>query len=197
MDYADWADSVDFVSNDHYATTGPRSRDELSFCANLTSGIAGHRPWFLMEHSTSAVNWQHINLPKRPGELARDSLLHVAHGADAVCFFQWRQSAAGAEKYHSAMVPHAGEDSQLFRDVVELGRTLEALAPLGGSVREPPGSRSSSTGTPGGPASRTRTPPPSSTTTARPSTGTPRCCVSASAPTSYPPTAPNSAPTTS
>ncbi|WP_328718572.1 beta-galactosidase [Streptomyces sp. NBC_00247] len=137
MDYADWADSVDFVSNDHYATTGPRSRDELSFCANLTSGIAGHRPWFLMEHSTSAVNWQHINLPKRPGELARDSLLHVAHGADAVCFFQWRQSAAGAEKYHSAMVPHAGEDSQLFRDVVELGRTLEALAPLGGSVREP------------------------------------------------------------
>lgn len=137
MDYADWADAVDFVSNDHYATTGPRSRDELSFCANLTSGIAAHQPWFLMEHSTSAVNWQPINLPKKQGELARDSLLHVAHGADAVCFFQWRQSAAGAEKYHSAMVPHAGPDSQLFRDVVELGRTLEALAPLAGSEREP------------------------------------------------------------
>ncbi|MGW2277749.1 beta-galactosidase [Streptomyces sp. NPDC001770] len=137
MDYADWADAVDFVSNDHYATTGPRSRDELSFCANLTSGIAAHRPWFLMEHSTSAVNWQPINLPKKPGELARDSLLHVAHGADAVCFFQWRQSAAGAEKYHSAMVPHAGSNSQLFRDVVELGRTLKALAPLAGSEREP------------------------------------------------------------
>ncbi|MFD0021609.1 beta-galactosidase [Streptomyces sp. NPDC058382] len=137
MDYADWADGVDFVSNDHYATTGPRSRDELSFCANLTSGLAGHRPWFLMEHSTSAVNWQPVNLAKSPGELARDSLLHVAHGADAVCFFQWRQSAAGAEKYHSAMVPHAGPDSELFRDVVTLGRTLEALAPLAGSRREP------------------------------------------------------------
>lgn len=137
MDYADWADAVDFVSNDHYATTGPRSREELSFCANLTSGIAGHRPWFLMEHSTSAVNWQPINPPKREAELARDALLHVAHGADAVCFFQWRQSAAGAEKYHSAMVPHAGEDSRLFRDVVELGRTLETLAPLNGSGREP------------------------------------------------------------
>ncbi|MEU1085613.1 beta-galactosidase [Streptomyces sp. NPDC005576] len=137
MDYADWADAVDFVSNDHYATTGPRSREELSFCANLTSGIAGHRPWFLMEHSTSAVNWQPINPPKRPDELARDALLHVAHGADAVCFFQWRQSAAGAEKYHSAMVPHAGEDSRLYRDVVGLGRTLETLAPLNGSGREP------------------------------------------------------------
>lgn len=137
MDYADWADAVDFVSNDHYVTSGPRSRDELSFCASLTSGIAGHRPWFLMEHSTSAVNWQPINVPKKPGELKRDALLHVAHGADAVCFFQWRQSAAGAEKYHSAMVPHAGADSELFRDVVALGRTLGALAPLSGSEREP------------------------------------------------------------
>lgn len=137
MDYADWAGEVDFVANDHYVIPGPQDRDELSFSANLTSGIAGHRPWFLMEHSTSAVNWQPVNLAKTPGELARDSLLHVAHGADAVCFFQWRQSAAGAEKYHSAMVPHAGEDSELFRSVVELGQTLEALAPIAGSEREP------------------------------------------------------------
>ncbi|MFE7401589.1 beta-galactosidase [Streptomyces sp. NPDC057557] len=139
MDYADWADSgaIDFVANDHYVTPGPQDRDELSFAANLTSGIAGHRPWFLMEHSTSGVNWQPVNLAKKPGELARDSLLHVAHGADAVCFFQWRQSAAGAEKYHSAMVPHAGSDSELFRSVAELGRTLEALAPIAGAGREP------------------------------------------------------------
>ncbi|GHB58547.1 beta-galactosidase [Streptomyces viridiviolaceus] len=137
MNYADWAAEVDFVANDHYVVPGPRERDELSFSANLTSGIAGGRPWFLMEHSTSAVNWQPVNLAKRPGELARDSLTHVAHGADAVCFFQWRQSAAGAEKYHSAMVPHAGADSDLFRAVTALGDTLKALAPVAGSEREP------------------------------------------------------------
>ncbi|GAA4799162.1 beta-galactosidase [Streptomyces ziwulingensis] len=137
MDYADWAPEVDFVSNDHYVHPGAQDRDELSFSANLTSGLAGGRPWFLMEHSTGAVNWQPVNVAKRPGELARDSLLHVAHGADAVCFFQWRQSAAGAEKYHSAMVPHAGPDSELFRAVTALGRTLERLAPLAGSEREP------------------------------------------------------------
>ncbi|MEU1132027.1 beta-galactosidase [Streptomyces sp. NPDC005900] len=137
MNYADWADETDFVSNDHYVSPGPQARDELSFSANLTSGIAGHRPWFLMEHSTSAVNWQPVNLAKRPGDLARDSLVHVAHGADAVCFFQWRQSAAGAEKYHSAMVPHAGADSEVFRAVRDLGRTLGALAPVAGSTREP------------------------------------------------------------
>jgi beta-galactosidase len=135
MDYAGWASEVDFVSNDHYRTPGARSADELSFSANLTGNIAGGRPWFLMEHSTSAVNWQPVNLAKRPGELERDSLLHVAHGADAVCFFQWRQSKGGAEKYHSAMLPHAGADSDLFRSVVALGSRLEELAPLAGTPR--------------------------------------------------------------
>jgi beta-galactosidase len=136
MDYAAWADEVDFVSNDHYTTPGPQDLDELSFSANLTGNIAGGRPWFLMEHSTSAVNWQPVNIPKKPGALIRDSLTHVAHGADAVCFFQWRQSRAGAEKYHSAMVPHAGPDSRIFRDVVSLGQTLGRLQPVLGSSRE-------------------------------------------------------------
>ncbi|MGW2615739.1 beta-galactosidase [Streptomyces sp. NPDC001500] len=136
MNYPDWASEIDFVSNDHYVHPGPQDRDELSFSANLVSGIASGRPWFLMEHSTSAVNWQPVNVAKRPGDLARDSLLHVAHGADAVCFFQWRQSAAGAEKYHSAMVPHAGADSDLFRAVADLGAKLKALAPVAGSERE-------------------------------------------------------------
>ncbi|GIG03233.1 beta-galactosidase [Catellatospora citrea] len=136
MDYAAWAADIDFVSNDHYREPGPQALDELSFSANLTGNIAGGRPWFLMEHSTSAVNWQPINVAKKPGELARDSLTHVAHGADAVCFFQWRQSAAGAEKYHSAMVPHAGPDSDVFRSAAALGATLRELAPVAGATRE-------------------------------------------------------------
>lgn len=137
MNYADWAAEVDFVSNDHYVEPGPQRLDELSFSANLTSGLAQGRPWFLMEHSTSAVNWQPVNVVKRPGEMMRDSLLHVAHGADAVCFFQWRQSAAGAEKYHSAMVPHAGRDSAVFRAVTDLGRALGEYGVVAGSNRVP------------------------------------------------------------
>ncbi|WP_345941310.1 beta-galactosidase [Nesterenkonia sp. E16_10] len=137
MNFADWAEELDFVANDHYRQPVADSREELSFSAATTSSLAQGRPWFLMEHSTSAVNWQPINPPKRPGELQRDSLAHVAHGADAVCYFQWRQSAGGAEKYHSAMVPHAGEDSRLYRSVVELGETLRRLDPVAGSHRRP------------------------------------------------------------
>ena len=35
-----------------------------------------------MEHSTSAVNWQPTNHAKAPGQTIRDSLAHVARGAD-------------------------------------------------------------------------------------------------------------------
>lgn len=131
LDYDDWGDEVDFVSNDHYFIPGEAHLDELAFSASLVDGIARKDPWFLMEHSTSAVNWREINYRKEPGQLVRDSLAHVAMGADAVCYFQWRQSKAGAEKFHSAMVPHAGEDSAVSRDVCELGADLNKLSDEG------------------------------------------------------------------
>ena len=135
MDYADWATEVDIVSNDHYFLGAyPLAFEELSFSANLTGQIARREPWFLMEHSTGAVNWQPVNLAKAPGQLRRDSLTHLAHGADAICFFQWRQSLAGAEKFHSAMLPHAGEDSTMFRRVVDFGAELVALAEVAGTT---------------------------------------------------------------
>ena len=131
LDYDDWGREVDFVSNDHYFIPGEAHLDELAFSASLVDGIARKDPWFLMEHSTSAVNWRPVNYRKEPGQLVRDSLAHVAMGADAVCYFQWRQSKAGAEKFHSAMVPHSGEDSAVFRDVCELGADLNTLADNG------------------------------------------------------------------
>jgi beta-galactosidase len=136
IDYPTWVADVDFVSNDHYLRPGEVGRDDLSFWANFTGNIAGGLPWFLMEHAASAVNWRPANPPKRTGELVRDALIHVGHGADAVCFFQWRQSRAGAERYHSGMVPHAGAGSRVFRDVVALGGVLRDLSHVQGSLRE-------------------------------------------------------------
>jgi beta-galactosidase len=134
MDYFDWAKDLDVIANDHYLVAAdPERHIELAFSADLTRGIAGGEPWILMEHSTSAVNWQPRNQPKMPGEMLRNSLAHVARGADAVMFFQWRQSFAGSEKFHSAMVPHGGRDTRVWREVVELGAALKRLEPVRGS----------------------------------------------------------------
>ncbi|MET8527922.1 beta-galactosidase [Micromonospora sp. NPDC005172] len=134
LDYHSWADDVDLVSNDHYLTAAdPQAHLGLALAADQTRGVAGGEPWLLMEHSTSAVNWQPRNVAKLPGQLRRNSLADVARGADGVLFFQWRASRAGAEKFHSALVPHAGPDTKVFREVCQLGADLKALAEVRGS----------------------------------------------------------------
>lgn len=133
-DYWRWAEHQDLISNDHYLTVElPESHVELAFSADVTRGLAGGAPWLLMEHSTSAVNWQPRNRAKAPGEMLRNSLQHVARGADGVLFFQWRASHAGAEKFHSGMVPHAGPDSRRHREVIDLGATLGRITEVAGS----------------------------------------------------------------
>ncbi|MBU2665029.1 beta-galactosidase [Actinoplanes bogorensis] len=135
QDYWSWAADMDVIANDHYLDhrlADPRA--ELSFAADLTRGLAGGRPWMLMETATGAVNWQPHNLAKEPGQLLRNALTHVARGADTICFFQWRASAQGAEKFHSAMLPHAGTGTALWREVLELSAALGKLGEVAGST---------------------------------------------------------------
>ncbi|MFE2219710.1 beta-galactosidase [Streptomyces canus] len=128
LDYWRWAPELDILSNDHYLLSDdPEAEVDIALHGDLMRSLAGG-PWFLMEHSTGAVNWQPVNRAKRPGEMRRNALAHVAHGADGIAFFQWRAAKAGAEQWHSAMLPHAGTDSQIWRDVVQLGADLRALA---------------------------------------------------------------------
>ncbi|MDY7083811.1 MAG: beta-galactosidase [Actinomycetota bacterium] len=137
QDYWSWAADMDVIANDHYLDhrlSDPAA--ELSFAADLTRGLAGGRPWMLMESATGAVNWQPYNLAKEPGQLLRNSLTHVARGADTICFFQWRASEQGAEKFHSAMLPHAGTSSALWREVLALSAALDSLGEVAGTTVE-------------------------------------------------------------
>ncbi|MFE2634559.1 beta-galactosidase [Streptomyces scopuliridis] len=134
VDYWAWGREVDLVTNDHYLITdGRRTHVNLAMAADLTRSVAGGAPWLLLEHSTSGVNWQPRNPAKAPGQMARNSLAHVARGSDGAMFFQWRQSRRGAEKFHSSMLPHAGTESRVWREVVGLGAALGALAPVRGT----------------------------------------------------------------
>lgn len=130
-----WAEEVDFVSDDHYLVAADEEAEiGLAIAADLTRSLAGGSPWLLLEHSTSGVNWQERNVAKRPGEMARNSLAHLARGADAICFFQVRAARWGQEKFHSAMIPHSGPDSRIFREVVDLGAKLGQLSDMQGTT---------------------------------------------------------------
>ncbi|WP_426228429.1 beta-galactosidase [Pseudarthrobacter sp. DSP2-3-2b1] len=133
-DYFAFAKETDVVANDWY--TDPADPDSHRLGAlthDLCRGLSGGMPWLLMESATSAVNWREHNVPKEPGELRVDALSAVARGADGVCFFQFRQSRFGAERFHSAVVPLAGENTRAFREVAELGKELRSLRQVAGT----------------------------------------------------------------
>lgn len=134
VDYWSWVDEVDIVSNDNYLV--PEDQENhilLAFAADLTRSFARGKPWILMEHSTSAVNWRGRNLAKRPGQMRRNSLQHVARGADSALFFQFRQSRFGAEKFHSALVPQAGTRTRVYQEACALGADVARLGQVAGS----------------------------------------------------------------
>ena len=134
LDYWKWAELVDVVSNDTYPDpSDPRAARALALEADLMRSLGQGRPFIQMEQTSSAVQWRPRNAPKRPGQFALWSLELVAHGADAICQFQWRQSAAGAEMFHSGMVPHAGRESAVWPEVVHAGQVLATLGEVAGS----------------------------------------------------------------
>lgn len=136
LDYWTWAPELDLVATDHYIVPGDpvEPAAQIAYGADRSRSLAGGRPWLLMEHSTSSLSWRPRNFAKPPGQLIRNSLSHVARGSEGVNFFQWRASRYGGEKWHSAMLPHAGTDTKIWQEVVTLGGYLKRLAEIEGSV---------------------------------------------------------------
>lgn len=136
-DYAHWAEHMDVISDDCYPDPNdPESFRSAAFQRDLVRSLKPAVPWLLMEQATNALNWRPANAPKAPGQMAALSAQAVGRGADGVLFFQWRQSRAGAEKFHSAMLPHAGTDTRTWREAVALGADLAALPPLPAGARD-------------------------------------------------------------
>jgi beta-galactosidase len=129
LDYWKWAEREDIVSDDVYQDPlDPDAGMGAAMAGDLMRSLGRGRPWVLMEQTTSRVNWREINTAKAPGQMRLWSFQAVARGADGVMFFQWRQSRAGAEKHHSAMVPHGPvETSPTWHEVVRLGAELRRL----------------------------------------------------------------------
>lgn len=129
VDHRRFSAAVDLVALDAYPEgAGVAAAEHTAFLADLARHWAGGRPWLLMEQAPGALRQGRVQVATAPGELARLSLSHLARGSTGVMFFQWRASAAGAEQYHAAVVPHAGPRTRIFAEACELGAVLPRLA---------------------------------------------------------------------
>lgn len=128
LDYFKWAKHLDIVSWDNYPSIDtPPSHTSMSH--DLMRGLKSGQPFMLMEQTPSQQNWQAYNALKRPGVLRLWSYQAVAHGADTLLYFQLRRSIANCEKYHGAVIEHAGhEHTRVFRESAEIGKELQVLS---------------------------------------------------------------------
>lgn len=141
LNYWRLAPELDVVSWDSYPAWHGVEPDwvlgsRVAFLHDLNRSLKGGQPFMLMESTPSMTNWQLVSKLKRPGMHILSSLQAVAHGSDTVQYFQWRKSRGSSEKFHGAVIDHAGhENTRVFHDVAEVGRILERLDPvLGMSV---------------------------------------------------------------
>ncbi|WP_406070258.1 beta-galactosidase [Micromonospora sp. NBC_01638] len=137
IDYHRWAAHLDFASWDNYPPDD-ESAARMALTHDLMRGLKDGQPFWLMEQSPSVTACRDVNPLKRPGLMRLWSWQAVAHGADALLFFQLRASRGASEKYHGAIIGHAGRsDTRVFREVAELGAELDRLGPASLGARTP------------------------------------------------------------
>ena len=141
IDYFQMAKEVDVVSWDCYPTwhksteTVEQTALDTAMMHDLFYSLKG-KPFLLMESTPTCANWQPISKQKKPGISMLAALQTVAHGADSVCYFQWRASRGAEEKFHGAVIGHDGRsDSRSFREAAGIGAALEELAAAAGTAR--------------------------------------------------------------
>lgn len=130
LDYYRWAKALDFISWDSYPAPSDTPA-ETALGHDLMRGIKNQESFVLMEQTPSVTNWQPYNRLKRPEQMRLLSYQAAAHGADAIQFFQIRRTRGGCEKFHGAVIDHAGrDDTRVFREIEQLGGELERLGDL-------------------------------------------------------------------
>lgn len=127
LNYQDWAKEMDFVCLDNYPSVDSTVAG-IALAHELIRGLKPSQPYILMEQTPSVTNWQQYNKIRRPNEMRLLSYQAVAHGSDAVMFFQMRRSIGASEKYHGAVIDHCGhENTRAFREVSQLGKELSHI----------------------------------------------------------------------
>jgi beta-galactosidase len=127
FDHYALSEELDLVSWDNYVGSG-----RLNYLANgaahdLVRGFKRKNFW-LMETQPGSVNWTPVNNMLDRGEVRTMAWHAVGHGADAICYWQWRSAPGGQEQYHGSLLGADGQPRPLYAEVAELGREFAVVA---------------------------------------------------------------------
>jgi len=125
---------LDIASWDWYVGSGHNDYLASGAAHDLTRSFK-RKNFILMETQPGNVNWSRVNNVLNKGE-ARVMAWHaVAHGADALLYWQWRSAYGGQEQYHGSLLDQSGQPRPFYEEVQQIGREFgEVTDLLAGSV---------------------------------------------------------------
>ena len=145
FDHFTVAEDLDFVTWDSYPlgfledrvgadkTTQKRYAhqghcDFQAFHHDLYRAMGKQGRWWVMEQQPGPVNWAPYNPAPAPGMVRLWSWEAFAHGAEAVCYFRWRQAPFAQEQMHSGLLRPDSSESVAWDEVVTVSQELKQAA---------------------------------------------------------------------
>ncbi|EPX82540.1 Beta-galactosidase [Rubellimicrobium thermophilum DSM 16684] len=138
LDIAAW-DSypIGFLSDRLEASPEHRRRflrqgdpDFQAFHHDLYRGV-GRGRWWVMEQQPGPVNWAPWNPDPLPGMARLWAWEAFAHGAEAVCYFRWRQAPFAQEQMHAGLLRPDSAPAPAHDEAAQLARELAAMPEAG------------------------------------------------------------------
>ena len=103
--------------------------DFQSFHHDLYRAVGRDR-WWVMEQQPGPVNWASYNPAPLKGMVRLWSWEAIAHGAETVCYFRWRQAPFAQEQMHAGLLRVDDEPAPAWEEIVELNDEINALTSI-------------------------------------------------------------------
>ena len=91
----------------------------------------GRGRWWIMEQQPGPVNWAPWNADPLPGMARLWAWEAFAHGAEAVCYFRWRQAPFAQEQMHAGLLRPDSVAAQAFDEAGQVARELADMPDVG------------------------------------------------------------------
>ena len=102
--------------------------DIAAFHHDLYRGLHPNGRWSVMEQQPGPVNWARYNPAPLPGMIRLWTLEAMAHGAEMVSYFRWRQVPFAQEQMHAGLLRPDSKDDVAVAEVKQVSAEIAALA---------------------------------------------------------------------
>ena len=123
------SEDLDIASWDWYVGMGHHDYLSSGVLHDQVRGFKNKNFW-LIETQPGSINWKPINTTLDRGETRAMAWHAVAHGADAILYWQWRSALGGQEQMHGTLVDQSGRPRPFYEEAQQLGRDFAEVSSL-------------------------------------------------------------------